>query len=419
MTTADTTQTQPGSQSLTRAADDLVAEIAQRLADPARFHHGTGRARRQSLGGGAAGIALLHIERARTGHGDWATAHAWLHEAAREPLSAGVNAGLFYGAPALALALHTTADETEFSGSLSRLDRAVATVTRQRLSQARARLRSGLTPPMGEYDLIRGLAGLGTYHLHRNPDQDLTIEVLDYLVRLTEPLPGREDLPGWWTHTAPTKETAGTARFADGHANLSMSHGIAAALAVLALALSRGVRVWNHEAAIERICSWYDTWEQHDDTGTWWPSILTLAQVYGHEPLPPRQRASWCYGTPGIARALQLAALATGNDQRRRSAQKALLDEVRSAQCMATVTDTGLCHGLAGVLHTTWRASIDAATPDLTSEVARLVQAVVERTDPLTEETEFLDGIAGVALALHTVTTDHQEARWDTCLLLN
>lgn len=415
MMTSDTTQTGPAN----GTALDLVAEISQRLADPAAFRHGTGRARRQSLGGGAAGIALLHIERARTGHGDWATAHAWLREAAREPLSAGANAGLFYGAPAFALALHSAADEADFSGDLSRLDTAVATVIRQRLEQARARRRSRLAPPMGEFDLVRGLAGLGAYQLRRDPHRDLTIEVLDYLVRLTEPLPGREDLPGWWTHTAPTKETAGIARFADGHANLSMSHGIAAALAVLALALQLGVLVRDHEAAIERVCSWYDTWEQHDDVGTWWPSILTLAQVRGHEPLPPRQRASWCYGTPGIARALQLAGLATGNDQRRRSAETALLNEVRSTRSLATITDTGLCHGLAGVLHTTWRASVDAATPDLASEATRLVRAVVARTDPLTEETEFLDGLAGIALALHTATTDHREARWDTCLLLN
>ena len=415
MTTSDTNPTR----SITGATADLVAEIAQRLEDPATFRHGTGRARRQSLGGGAAGIALLHIERARTVHGDWETAHAWLREATREPLSAGVNAGLFYGAPAFALALDSAADGADFSGFLSRLDRSVASVIGQRLQQARARLRSRLAPPMGEFDLIRGLAGLGAYHLRRHPDHDLTVEVLEYLVRLTEPLPGREDLPGWWTHTAPTKETAGTARFADGHANLSMSHGIAAALAVLALALRQGMRVRDHEVAIERICSWYDTWEQHDTTGTWWPSILTLAQVRGHEPLPPRQRASWCYGTPGIARALQLAGLATGNDQRRRSAETALLNEARSADSLSALTDAGLCHGLAGVLQTTWRASVDAATPDLAAEVTRLVRAVVARTDPLTEETEFLDGLAGIALALHTVTTDHREAQWDTCLLLN
>ncbi len=85
-----------------------VRVIADRLADPAAVHTadssegGSGRCRPQSLAGGAAGIALLHIERARAGHGDWATAHAWLSAAVRDDLSAGPNASLFFGAPTLA-----------------------------------------------------------------------------------------------------------------------------------------------------------------------------------------------------------------------------------------------------------------------------------------------------------------------------
>ncbi|WP_433261370.1 hypothetical protein ACQPZF_26595 [Actinosynnema sp. CS-041913] len=53
---------------------------------------------------------------------------------------------------------------------------------------------------MAECDLICGLSGLGAYHLHHNPQHEITDEVLSYLVRLTEPLPGStDDLPGWWT----------------------------------------------------------------------------------------------------------------------------------------------------------------------------------------------------------------------------
>lgn len=93
--------------------------IADRLADPraVRTAGGTGRRRPQSLAGGAAGIALLHIERARTGHGDWPTAHAWLSAAAHDELSAGPNANLFFGTPTLAFVTHAAADQ---SGKLTR-----------------------------------------------------------------------------------------------------------------------------------------------------------------------------------------------------------------------------------------------------------------------------------------------------------
>lgn len=72
--------------------------IANQLANPPTIptaHTATGRSgrRAQSLADGAAGIALLYIERARAGHGDWSTAHAWL-SAAGEDISAGPNASL-------------------------------------------------------------------------------------------------------------------------------------------------------------------------------------------------------------------------------------------------------------------------------------------------------------------------------------
>ncbi|MGH8910153.1 MAG: lanthionine synthetase LanC family protein [Egibacteraceae bacterium] len=39
---------------------------------------------------------------------------------------------------------------------------------------------------------------------------------------------------------------------------------------------------------------------------------------------PGPQRPSWCYGTPGLTRAQQLAALALGDRQRQRQAENAL-----------------------------------------------------------------------------------------------
>src|SRR6266540_400955 len=82
------------------SADALAAAglIAARLADPQTIDPtgAAGRGRPQSLAGGAAGIALLHIERARTGHGDWDTARSWLSAAAADDLSAGPNANLFF-----------------------------------------------------------------------------------------------------------------------------------------------------------------------------------------------------------------------------------------------------------------------------------------------------------------------------------
>ena len=65
----------------------------------------------QSLGRGAVGIALLHIERAWTGSGDWKTAQNHIRQATSSPIDAAEHASLYYGAPAVAFMLHLAADK--------------------------------------------------------------------------------------------------------------------------------------------------------------------------------------------------------------------------------------------------------------------------------------------------------------------
>lgn len=395
--------------------------IADRLADPQAVSlGGTGRCRPQSLAGGEAGIALLHIERARSGHGDWATARSWLSAAARESLSAGANANLFFGAPTLAFVTHTAADQPgRYARALAELDAATITLTRRHLDDGQARIDRGDRPQLAEFDLIRGLAGLGSYHLQRHPDHDITRAVLTYLVRLTEPLPDRDDgLPGWWTDVSPNGDAS--SEFPGGHGNLGMSHGIAAPLALLALALLEGIVVDGHAEAIARISAWLDTWQQHDSAGLWWPGSITRDQARtGCVDPTTRQRPSWCYGSAGLARAHQFAALATGDTDRQHTAEAAMLGCLRDPAQLDRLTDSGLCHGTAGLLQAAWRMSHDARNPELAAELPALTDRLLAELQAVPDDVEFLDGVAGIALALHTVGTDiAPSGPWDACLLL-
>ena len=97
-------------------------------------------------------------------------------------------------------------------------------------------------PPLTEYDLISGLTGIGCHLLRRHPDGAEIRHVLSYLVRLTEPIHmGGEILPGWWTRNGPTDESSDD--FPGGHGNLGIAHGITGPLALLAVAMKRGVAV--------------------------------------------------------------------------------------------------------------------------------------------------------------------------------
>lgn len=91
--------------------------------------------RTQDLSEGALGMALLHIER-----GDLSTARRHLAQAVAHGVSAGGNASLFHGAPALEFVLAR-------AGHASRGVREVVDrVVDARLAAARRRQQSGLSP---------------------------------------------------------------------------------------------------------------------------------------------------------------------------------------------------------------------------------------------------------------------------------
>ncbi|GAA3550204.1 hypothetical protein GCM10022419_033070 [Nonomuraea rosea] len=372
----------------------------------------------QSLWAGAAGIALLHIERARSGRGDPITAHAWLNVAISGALTKAANANLFFGAPALAFTTHAAAGTSRrYRSILQRLDEAVTSITRARLAAAHARINRGEQPEMKEFDLIRGLTGLGTYHLRRHPDHSITGDVLSYLVRLTEPLPAGSELPPWWTSVAPNGEPS--SNYPHGHGNLGMSHGISSALALLSLAALRNVNVAGAKEAIERICAWTDLWRQQDDAGAWWPGAITIEQAR-EQRIHPSQcpRPSWCYGISGTARAQQLAGLALADETRQQTAEEAMQATLRDPVQLDRLPESGLCHGLAGLLHCAWRMAADARTARIGDELPNLAARLAAQISPTAPQTGLLDGVAGAALALHALGTGAVTSCWDTVLLM-
>ncbi|WP_020393176.1 lanthionine synthetase C family protein [Kribbella catacumbae] len=405
----------------TATLQTLVDDITTSLLDPATMRPAKSGGHQylpQSLAGGAAGVALLHSEHTFTRSTHSPTLHAWLTTAARGNLNGSTSAGLFFGVPALAF---VTAAATEATGhyrqSLTQLTAATQQVTRARLDAAHARIDRGELPALAEFDLIRGLTGLGAYHLHRQPDHDVTRDVLTYLVRLTEPNQ-KTGLPGWWTNHGPTGQPPSD--FPGGHGNFGLAHGITGPLALLSLALRAGIAVPGHLDAIARICQWLDDWQQDHPAGPWWPRTITLDEVRAARfdqagPLQP----SWCYGTPGIARSQQLAGLATGDHTRRRAAETALLGCITDPTQLARVDGPTLCHGSAGILQTTWRVARDAETDDLTAELPGLADLLREHLQTAPHSTELLEGSAGAALAaLTAVTSDVPHSGWDVCMLL-
>lgn len=376
---------------------------------------------RQSLARGPAGTALLQIERARTDTGSWDTAQAHIRRAVAGPVDAAEHTGLYYGAPALAFLLHAAADgDPRYCGARDTLDAHVLRLTRRRLTLAASRAERGELTTFAEYDLFYGLTGIGALLLRSHPDSELLADVLRYTVSLTRPR--REngvDLPGWWVAHDPDDAlpTPG------GHANLGMAHGAAGLLALLALATARGCLVDGQDEAIATLTGWFDQWRQNGADSPWWPQWITREDLRTGRPTQTSPgRVSWCYGTIGIARAQQLAALATHDQRRAQDAEAALAGALTDPQ-LDRISDLGLCHGLAGIYQTAYRAARDARSSAigrrLPAIATRLAQHATASSTSSEQDSGLLTGAAGIALALES--TRHvgpPRTGWDTCLLI-
>jgi len=331
--------------------------------------------RHQDLAEGALGVALLHIQR-----GDADRARACITAAIADGVSTGANACLYHGAPAVEFVLRCAGRDN--ATVREQVDRAV--MRRLALARQRRCLGPDAMVELADFDLIRGLTGLGALLLFRDSPPDLLTEVLAYLVALAQPRP--DGLPGWWCASGLDEGPA-----EGGHSNNGMAHGIAGPLALLALAARAGVTVDGQLGAI-RVC---DSWlEEH--AGSYWTS---RSQVRNPSPQLPA-RPSWCYGALGIARARQLAAIALGEDARRRSAEDVALTALKDPHIIGRITDAGLCHGWAGLLTVARALAADSTEPGrFDSTCAGLEQTLIADFDGLTKP-GFLEGRAGAELAM-------------------
>lgn len=439
---------------LRERAGNIVTDLAERLADPeevSRVAHSAGNRdvypgghaaalpwTGLNLGEGHAGLAVVYGALSHTAPELRTTAHAYLTAAARD-LPAGRGEALYGGATPLAFAaLVARRTPEDYAGLVDRLDERVTAYLRSRLAQERERLDAGRAGvSVSVFDVIGGVSGLGRYLMERAPHhQDLLAETLSYLVRLTRPTEANgHSVPGWWDAQPPGLYDH--PRFAHGHFNLGLSHGITGALALLALGWEAGVRVPGHAEAIADIVEHLVAWRLE---GGLWPSSLGFEEFLAGPDAPrdPKETIlAWCYGTPGVVRALYLAGRALDRPDWRETAVRSL-DEALDFR-HARITDCSLCHGWAGLLHVTWRMVRDSGDARLARRLTELAQPLVAAYDPelpfgfyyerpvtrpgvrlAPHRAGFLEGAGGAVLALHTYATDSEPpGNWDAALLLN
>jgi hypothetical protein len=373
-----------------------------------------------TLAQGHPGLALLfaQLEAGIPGEGWDEMAHRHLRLALdglrAQPRRSG---GLFAGLAGIAFAAQSI-DEDRHARLLATLDGLLARYTEQAIARMESRERGAAER---DFDLVSGLAGIGAYLLTRRDEAD-TAAVVGALVRL---LLAEGDLPGW--HTPAELLTPENEEAAGGRINCGLAHGLPGPLAFLSLAALEGVEADRLEEAIRRGSGWLVEQRLEDECGVNWPYSIPLAP--DREPRPAR--AGWCYGAPGICRALWLAGEATADDRLQRLAIDGLQAVSRRPPDARAVDAPTFCHGISGLLQITLRMANDSGSASLAVFRDKLLAELLDRFEPDSilgyrdldpeghafESPGLLEGAAGVALVLLAAAAD-VPPRWDRMFLL-
>jgi len=195
-------------------------------------------------------------------------------------------------------------------------------------------------PYDGEFDLIGGLVGLGIYALEGQMNERRRQILERVIARLAEVAQPR---PAGCSWLAPPMYLGDDPRFPDGGDNFGMAHGTPGVIALLGATAARGLFVDQARPLLERAVSWQRTYDQ----------VQHPYRRYAYSIVDPSQRSrlAWCYGDPGIAVALLIAARGLGDEALGAQAEALITSSTRCPPEQAGIEDAALCHGAIGLGH--------------------------------------------------------------------
>ncbi len=285
-----------------------------------------------------------------------------------------------------------------------------------------------LRPWRRGFDLMNGLVGLGVYALERNPrsrGKECLEQVVAHLAETAEVQPEGGvawKIPVEWL--SPDHQS----RISGGERNLGVAHGMPGVVAFLGRAAQAGIRI--AEPLLKQAVAWLLTQGRKNGLGSVFP--------YRSSPTSNSEeiRQAWCYGDPGIACALFVAARGVGDRSLEQFALSVALQAAARPAQEAEIQDAGLCHGSAGLAHLYHRLYQVSGDPllyqaamswfDWTLEFCRpgigvggFLTLVPGQSGPSwRSEPGFLTGAAGIGLALLAAATS-VEPEWDRLLLIS
>lgn len=199
-------------------------------------------------------------------------------------------------------------------------------------------------PWQGQFDLVSGLVGIGTYALERQayPSGRRCLETV--IDRLGEMAERRGNEIRWFTPPRLIPATQ-KERYPNGNYNLGLAHGAPCVIGFLGRAYAAEVRRQKVRELLEGTVRWFLRQQLPKDACSSFPAV----KVSGLK--PGACRLAWCYGDAGVAAALLVASRCLGVPSWEKHAltiaRRAALREPQTAG----VKDACICHGSAGLAH--------------------------------------------------------------------
>lgn len=381
-----------------------------------------------AIGQGWAGLAVAcgYLDACRPGEQWDETAHRYITLAAPSIQKPSTSVGLFSGLAGLGFAAHfLSKNGTRYRQLRHAIDDRLCKELEARGAQTE-HARAGV--PFGLFDLISGWTGVIAYLLERRDEPRLREHLMKLTERLVRLVLEGDERPAWYTPSSLCGDKTLAARYPEGILNCGLAHGIPGPLAVLSLALRDGVVVDGIQEAIGKVAQWLIDHRIEDDSGVSWPSVVPV----GGASSDGAGRVAWCYGSPGVARALWLAGQATGEQSWCGLAIAAMEAVFRRPKEARGIFSPTFCHGLAGLLAITLRFAQATESPTLLDGVNALGHELTELHNPaaplgfrsedmpgvFVDRPGLLEGAPGVIITLLAASTD-VEPTWDRLFMLS
>ncbi|MCD4794091.1 MAG: lanthionine synthetase C family protein [Bacteroidales bacterium] len=279
----------------------------------------------------------------------------------------------------------------------------------------------------GNYDYLHGAGGIALYFLKRNRLNKFEGYISNFVDILKNK--GVFDIENEvkWISKIGIHEPNPTDVY-----NISLSHGLSSTISILTKICSQNINAKTSFELLKKSLNFLLRYQQDaEKIGSFFPSTVSIENHTASQ-----SRLGWCYGDLGIAVSLYNAAKLLNDAEIEKFAIEVLLFNSKRRDLEEnSVRDAGMCHGTAGIAHIYKRMFLNTRLKEFKETANFWYEQTLnmayhkdslsgykafrtEKYGGWTEEFGFLEGIAGIGLALMSSISDIDPA-WDEILLLS